>query len=269
MSLLDDITHYDTEENRVNEYGENDEETNEYDDDEYEEKEIIEYDNTEIEANEYGDTENEIKEYADDEYGENKPSEQRDVKLNRAHIENMVQKYKRLVIGSVDPENIARYQAKLDEWQRKLSQGIANSENGGIINTNIEETTDKDVHYIGKINKEIYSCVTNDIVTDEVIITDERIEHIQTNHPNDFEQYFKRLIQAITEPEYIIEANKPNTALVLKSFRSDDKVFKTILRLITSSDNPDFKNSVITFMKIDEKEWKRLIKNKKILYKSE
>lgn len=41
---------------------------------------------------------------------------------------------KRLVIGSVAPENIARYQAKLDKWQGKLSQGIANSENGGIIN---------------------------------------------------------------------------------------------------------------------------------------
>lgn len=210
---LEDITHYDTEENRVNEYG--------------------------------------------------------DVKLNRAHIENMVQKYKRLVIGSVDPENIARYQAKLGEWQEKLSQGIANSEDSGIINKNIEETMDKGVHYIGKINKEIYSCVTKDIVADEVIITDERIEHIQTNHPNDFEQYFKYLIQAIAKPMYIIEANKPNTALVLKSFCSDDKVFKMVLRLVTSSDNPNFKNSVITFMKIDEKEWKRLIKNKKILYKSE
>ncbi len=145
-------------------------------------------------------------------------------------LNNSRQTIERLVIGSVDPENIARYQAKLDEWQGKLSQGIANSEDSGIINKNIEETMDKGVHYIGKINKEIYSCVTKDIVADEVIITDERIEHIQTNHPNDFEQYFKYLIQAIAKPMYIIEANKPNTALVLKSFCSDDKVFKMVLR---------------------------------------
>lgn len=40
-------------------------------------------------------------------------------RYNRAHIENMVQRYKRLTIGSVDPENVARYQAKLKEWKRK------------------------------------------------------------------------------------------------------------------------------------------------------
>lgn len=40
-------------------------------------------------------------------------------RYNRAHIENMVQRYKRLTVGSVDPENVARYQAKLKEWERK------------------------------------------------------------------------------------------------------------------------------------------------------
>ena len=34
-------------------------------------------------------------------------------------------------------------------------------------------------------------------------------------------------------------------------------------------DNPDFKNSIITFMKINEKEWARMLRNKKILYKKE
>ncbi|RKI78934.1 hypothetical protein D7V90_16685 [bacterium 1xD42-87] len=34
------------------------------------------------------------------------------------------------------------------------------------------------MHTIGKINRDIYKCVTEDIVTDEVIITDERIAHI-------------------------------------------------------------------------------------------
>ena len=42
-----------------------------------------------------------------------------------------------------------------------------------------------------------------------------------------------------------------------------------VLRLITSKDNLDYKNSIITFMKIDEKEWNRLLRNKKILYKRE
>lgn len=125
------------------------------------------------------------------------------------------------------------------------------------------------MYLVGKIDIEIYNCITKDITTDEVIITDERIQHIKEHHPNNYEQYYSYMRSIIENPEYIIEANKPNTALILKSFSNGDETFKTVLRLITSSDNSKFKNSIITFMKINEKEWNRLLKNKKILYKSE
>lgn len=128
----------------------------------------------------------------------------------------------------------------------------------------------QDVHYIGKIDRNIYKCVTEDIRTDEVIITDERIQHIKERHPNDYERYCECMREAVLKPEYILEANKPNSALVLKSFADEElKHFKTVVKITTSLDNAKFKNSIITFMKIDDKEWKRLIKNKKILYKSE
>lgn len=125
------------------------------------------------------------------------------------------------------------------------------------------------MYLVGKIDIEIYNCITKDITTDEVIITDERIQHIKGHHPNNYEQYYSYMRSIIENPEYIIEANKPNTALILKSFSNGNETFKTVLRLITSSDNSKFKNSIITFMKINEKEWNRLLKNKKILYKSE
>lgn len=51
-----------------------------------------------------------------------------------------------------------------------------------IIKQGDEETT---VHLVGKINREIYKCITTDIVTDEVIITDNQIQHIKARHPND------------------------------------------------------------------------------------
>ena len=121
---------------------------------------------------------------------------------------------------------------------------------------------------VGRINIEIYKCITEDIITDEVIITDERIQHIIDNHPNDYERYFGYMREIVEEPEYIIEANKPNTALILKSFENDSVPFKTVLRIVTSTDNIGFKNSIITFMRINDKEWDRLIRNKKILYKS-
>ena len=123
--------------------------------------------------------------------------------------------------------------------------------------------------YIGKLDIEIYKCVTADIQTDEVIITDERIQHIKERHPDDFERYCQYMREIIENPEYIIEANKPRSALLLKTFTEGEDVFKTVLRLITADDDPEFKNSIITFMKIDDKEYKRLVKNKKVLYKSE
>ena len=70
-------------------------------------------------------------------------------------------------------------------------------------------------------------------------------------------------------PDYIIEANKPNTALILKEIRDEGESFKTVLRLVTPADRPGYKNSIITFMKIDRREWERLLRNKKILYKRE
>ena len=139
----------------------------------------------------------------------------------------------------------------------------------GIINTKTIVTAVNDVHIVGKIDIDIYKCITSDITTDEVIITDERIQHIKERHPNDYERYYFYMTEVVSEPDFIIEANKPNTALILKSFSEDSETFKTVLRLVTSSDNKDFKNSIITFMKINDKEWERLLRNKKILYKSE
>lgn len=123
--------------------------------------------------------------------------------------------------------------------------------------------------FIGRIDVKKFKAVSDDIITDEVIITDERVQHIKERHPNDFERYCRYMKEIIEDPDYIIEANKPNSALLLKSFYADGKYFKTVLRLVTSADDPNFMNSIITFMKINEPEWNRMIKNKKILYKHE
>ena len=125
------------------------------------------------------------------------------------------------------------------------------------------------MYFIGKIDRNVFRCVTEDIVTDEVIITDERIRHIKERHPQDYERYAEYIKESVEAPDCIIEANKPKTALILKEIQTEHEVFKMVVRLITSTDDVSFKNSVITFMKINQKEWNRLIKNKKILYKSE
>lgn len=163
---------------------------------------------------------------------------------------------------------VAGFGRIVSQKSAQTNRKLTNIEQGSIMNkTSIAEV--RDLHYVGKIDQSIYTCITKDIKSDEVIITDERIRHIKNRHPNDYEKYYNYMRQIIEKPDFIIEANKANTALILKSFYDGNEQFKTILRLITSSENSNFKNSIITFMKINEKEWNRLIKNKKVLYKAE
>lgn len=169
-----------------------------------------------------------------------------------------------------NPETGKTYEVPADmsygEWKKKFIEKTSK------FDTIEPENTKEDirVHSVGKIDRDIYKCITDDIVTDEVIITDERIGHIKERHPNDYERYCEYLKLIIESPDYIVETKKPNTALILKEIKeSEERQFKTVLRLTTSTDNPDFKNSIITFMKIDEKEWRRLLRNKQILYKRE
>ncbi len=81
---------------------------------------------------------------------------------------------------------------------------------------------------------EIYKCITEDIVTEEVVITDNQIQHIKERHPNDYEKFSSCFVEIVREPDYIIETKKPNTALILKKLIIEQKVFQLVLGLVTS-----------------------------------
>lgn len=122
---------------------------------------------------------------------------------------------------------------------------------------------------ICRLDRGIYSCITQDIVTDEVVLVDERIIHIKDHHPNDYERFGMYIRRMIEQPDYIIEANRERerSGLVLKAFEENGEQFRLVLRLVTSSDRAGSKNSVITFQYVNKKEYERLIRNKKILYR--
>jgi len=124
-----------------------------------------------------------------------------------------------------------------------------------------------EVYVVGKIDRNFYKCITEDILTDEVILTEERVAHIKERHPKDYERYQKYIAEILEQPDYIIQANKPNTGIVLKQIAENEEKFQLVLRLKMQEDKPDFKNSVITFLKINERTWNKYLRNKKILYK--
>lgn len=122
---------------------------------------------------------------------------------------------------------------------------------------------------VGHIDIEKYCCITDDITTDEVIITDERIQHIKERHPGDYEQYIGYLSEILADPDYILEASKPNIGVILKGIEAAGEKFKVILRVKIESDPADYRNSILSFWHIGDTTWNKNIKNKKILYRRE
>ena len=195
-----------------------------------------------------------------DRIGENYTNEQKE-----KYIKRQVAKYDRLSKNSLDEENKKKYKARKEEWQNRLKNlRKPSSEN---IQTQSKHSSEKvKIHKIGKLDKSMYSCITKNMVTDEVIITDERIKHIKERHPNDFEKYQGYIKRIIENPDFIVEANKPNTGVLLKEFTENDEKFKLILKIATSGDNKEYKNSVISFWKIGNRTFQKVLK-KNILYK--
>ena len=122
---------------------------------------------------------------------------------------------------------------------------------------------------LGKLDTEIFRCVAPDVVTDEVIITDERIRHIQEHHPGDYERYSQYMRIMVEAPQYILRDSTPNTAVILQEFSDGSDHFRLILRLAIEEEGKFKKNTVITFLRISGKTFLKYLRNKNILYKSE
>lgn len=185
-------------------------------------------------------------------------------------LRRLNQEYKAFSRAAGLPEQRERMKVSYvdDASQAEAAKILEKRAESGIIEAKMPKEI-PDVRKICDLDIKKYRCVTPDIRTREVIITDERIRHIQERHPNDFERFSGHLKEIVEKPDYIIADERPNTAMVLKKIEEQGEHFRLALRLVTPADNPNYMNSIITFMKIREKEWNRLLRNKKILYKSE
>jgi hypothetical protein len=118
---------------------------------------------------------------------------------------------------------------------------------------------------IGKIDLLKFKGIVP-VLTDEVVITEQQIEHIRKRHPHDYENFGWRLPEIIADPDYILLDNLPNTALIIKSFAPNEH-FQIVLRLKSKDDPDEYKNSIITFLKTGARRIEQYIRNKKVVYK--
>ena len=119
------------------------------------------------------------------------------------------------------------------------------------------------------LNLEIYSCITTDFITDEVIITEEQLSHIREKHPEAYQDTLLYVKDVLDDPDYIFKDKKENSGIVVKKIINEEEHSLLVIKIITSKDNKDYKNSVITGWKITEKRLNNYIRNKNIIYKKE
>ena len=122
--------------------------------------------------------------------------------------------------------------------------------------------------FVGKIDVNIYKCITEDIVTDEVVITNNQIEHIKERLEDAFENVLANMKEIIEAPDYIIEDRRENTGLIIKKIESNVNL-QMVLRICTSKDMKGYKNSIISSWRISEKRLQNYLRNKRILYKKQ
>ena len=119
---------------------------------------------------------------------------------------------------------------------------------------------------IGRIDREIFRCIAEDIVTEEVVMTDNQLQHILQRHPEVFPAVLDVLRDILRDSDYIIEDKHPYTGLVVRRLETGSESLQVVLRICTSEDQPGYKNSVISCWEISERRLQNYLRNKKILY---
>ena len=174
-------------------------------------------------------------------------------------------KYERLEKYSINTENKQKYGNKVEIWKC-----VEKSIDSDIIKST--ETKEKanmiGIHRLGTINTMILEREFGKIQTDEIVITNERIDHIKVRHPEDYELFEKYGRESISDPDFVIKDCK-NIGTVFMIKKLPETNLNVVVRVVLETDNKTLKNSVMTFYRIRETNLKKLIKKNELLYKKE
>lgn len=74
-----------------------------------------------------------------------------------------------------------------------------------------------DFQFIGKLNIELLEAEFGKLSTNELILTDERDEHIKDHHENDYTMFHRCVFDVIRTPNIILKDSKnQNTVFYIK-----------------------------------------------------
>ena len=127
------------------------------------------------------------------------------------------------------------------------------------------------MQYITKLDRNKLEKYKKELITEEVILTDERLyEHILLFHENEYKELRPYLKSIIDNPDYIIEDNRhEDTMIYLKQIKNIEKNGRVVIKLALGQDKEHNKNSIITMMKLNNRTWNKTLKNRgKIIWKN-
>lgn len=127
------------------------------------------------------------------------------------------------------------------------------------------------MQYITKLDKNKLGEYKDRLVTEDVILTDERLyEHILLFHEEEYKQLRPYIKSIIDNPDYIVEDNRhEDTMIYLKQIENIEKNGRVVIKLALGQDEEHNKNSIITMMKLNKRTWNQTIRNRgKIIWKN-
>lgn len=124
---------------------------------------------------------------------------------------------------------------------------------------------------IARLDISKYQCISGEIRADNVILTDNQMEHIIKRRGIEFwEKYQARFKEIVEDPDYIFaDKQHEHTAIACKSFIEDGKTVQLVVRLALAGDDPKLQNSVITAILESNKRFAQRLRNNQPLYKKE
>ena len=124
------------------------------------------------------------------------------------------------------------------------------------------------IKQLGTIDISLLSETFGNIQTSEIIITNERLQHIYKRHPEDYNLFKEYGQSSVQNPDIIIKYEK-NQGTIFMVKKLPDTNLNVVVRVVLETDEIGWENSVMTFYRIREKNLKKLIKKNTLLYKKE
>ncbi len=190
-----------------------------------------------------------------------KPHDAAEVRHNREqtakenYCKRQIQKYKRLKAGSVDKENIQKYDKKVKQWKTQIKEvknsGIANSKESGIIKS-ITINDFKPIYESGSISKDCVDEIINSLGDDKRYFDNVKIVNIPRHNNGQID-----LLRTNVTPN----GNWANVSLEINEAIFKDASLEKINRLILKNQ----KNGYVVIKNLQEAVWHE-IGHAKLMY---